>query len=998
MYISSKGLLAILVTTLVCLAISAKAASVGPNGYTNSFSTRPAAADFSTYGGIPGASGDITTAAALDAYVQNVAASDINAQVTDSSPADPPAKLGPAQWTSGGSGYLVTRPTGNRAAVLMASLVNNTGTNCNLLHFNYQLTVGYSVTEEVPGQRLYYSFSTASNTWTSLPAVSGLNASGPISTDVPLNQLWNNGSALYLLWVDDNAADSTESAYEIDNFFASAYYTNVPFTAGLTAPANGQHFGLGTVISASVAVTGSPTNVSYFVDGSLAVVRTTAPFSRVTLPTQTIGSHTVYATAQDASNTLLTTATNTFVVDVSLSGTLSTNTTLYAASSPYTVVGTLTVPSGITLTIQPGVTVQFAAGAGITVNAGQLLAIGTPDSRIRFTLQGTSGYWAGFSFNNARQSNVLAYVNVDYAGSVSPTVYIQNSQVLIDRSAFLNNNQSSKWFDIWQPQVTVRHSTFGDLGSQYICTAENMLADGWFIIDGNLVGKEINDNDVFHLNRVSVKGGASAMVINNVFTGSGDDIVDDNETDTHIEGNFISHANEANLGNHGLSAGVTTGPGGSLGVANMLSQHLTVVRNVFYKNDVAIISKTGAYSQIYNNVFLGNNAGVMFDETDRSDAGPGRQSYIENCIFWGNKPESGTTNGALVDIPDPRAFDSGRLSQGQPQVTVNNCIIPSQFHYLGTNNLYVNPQFVFPTNLVEINVNDFTNGFDGFDFDAFVIANHLIPDVHLLAGSPAIGTGFNGVDMGLYVSTNAVIGGEPPALTSQTSATLTVSGLDLYGYKFRLVGANFTNDWSPETQRFTPVYQITLSGATASAVVTNHGYANGDSIEMLGADALTPYFNGLFTISGVTPNSFSYTVSPGTNLILNQTAPRDLWCVKPQKIQLTGLTNGTYHVEAVRKDSQGVWQSTNSPTISTSWTVGLAPISVTVAGSDIVLTIQAEAGKTYSVLSSDTSQPAQWKKFTDVPASPTNGPVQVPLSGTITNGARFYRLVTPAQP
>jgi hypothetical protein len=274
----------------------------------------------------------------------------------------------------------------------------------------------------------------------------------------------------------------------------------------------------------------------------------------------------------------------------------------------------------------------------------------------------------------------------------------------------------------------------------------------------------------------------------------------------------------------------------------------------------------------------------------------------------------------------------------------------------------------------------------------------LIPDVHLLVGSPAIGTGFNDVDMGIYVSTNAVIGGEPPALTSQTSATLTVSGLDLYGYEFRLVGANFTNDWSPEIQRFTPVYQITLSGSTASAVVTNHGYANGDNIEMLGADALTPFFNGLFTISGVTPNSFSYTVSSGTNLILNQTALRDLWCVKPQKIQLTGLSNGTYHAEAVRKNSQGVWQSTNSPTISKSWTVGLAPISVTLVGSIVTLTIQAEAGKTYSVLSSETSQPTQWTRFADVPASPTNGPVQVPLWGISTNSARFYRLVTPAQP
>jgi hypothetical protein len=78
--------------------------------------------------------------------------------------------------------------------------------------------------------------------------------------------------------------------------------------------------------------------------------------------------------------------------------------------------------------------------------------------------------------------------------------------------------------------------------------------------------------------------------------------------------------------------------------------------------------------------------------------------------------------------------------------------------------------------------------------------------------------------------------------------------------------------------------------------------------------------------------------------------------------------------------------------------VGLAPISVGVAGNVVTLTIQAEAGMTYSVLSCDALQPAQWTKFTDVPASSTNGPVQMPLSGVTNGSARFYRLVTPAQP
>lgn len=604
-------------------------------------------------------------------------------------------------------------------------------------------------------------------------------------------------------------------------------------------------------------------------------------------------------------------------------GTISGNTVWSPASGPYHLTGNLTIPSGTSLTIQPGTAVYFDSGVGITIN-GQLLAQGTSGQRIRFTrVPGTSVFWNGFSFSNARQSNVVAYADFEYAGSGSQAISIVNSQVLIDRMTFFNNNQTSKWLDIWQPQVTIRHSVFGDLGGQYFCTAENMLSDGWFVIDGNLFGKDTGDNDIFHLNRVSVKGGAAAIVMNNVFTGAGDDIVDDNETDTHIEGNLIMHANETSGGNHGASAAITTGPGGSLGVPNMLSQHLTVVRNVFYKNDYAIISKTGAYSQIYNNVFLANRGAIMFDETDRSDAGPGRQSYIESCIFWGNKPDDGLTNGVLIDLNDPVAFSTGRLSQGQPQVTVNNSILPARYHYLGTNNLDVDPLLVFPTNTFEISPTNaaFTTGFDGFDSSPYLLSGGGIPNVHLQTNSPALGAGFNGVDMGAYVSPDATIAGEPVSPTSHNDVTLTVGGTDLYGYKYRVLGPGFSASWSDEKEQMKPVYQITLSGTTATTTVTNHGYANGDWIYMLGADALTPYFNGLFQVTNVTANSFSYSVARGTNVLINQTQPRDLWCKKPQPIQLTGLASGTYQVEVVRKNSQGVWQSTAAPTVSKSWTV-----------------------------------------------------------------------------
>lgn len=405
----------IAILTLGCAlhGTRATAASVGPAGYTNDFSARPAAADFATLNGITGASGDIGSAAAMDVYVQNVAASGINAQVTDSSPTNPPLRLASAQWTSGGSAYLVTRPTGNRATVLLARLVNNTGTNCNTLGFGYQFTVGASLTEQVPGQRLAYSFSAASNAWITLPAVSGINVSRTITTNVLLAQTWTNGGTLHLMWLDDNSTDSTESAYEIDNFFAAAYFTEQPLSITLTSPAHGQHFTSGAAIVASAAIQGSPTNVSYYVDGALAVERTTSPFSPVTLPTQEFGAHTIYAVARDTNGILVTTITNTFDVEAGLSGTLASNTTLYASNSPYTVSGNLVVPGGVTLAIQPGVTVQLRDNCGITVQ-GRLLADGNTNQPITFTRYPGDPDWDRIKFVAAADSR-LRYCVIEYA-------------------------------------------------------------------------------------------------------------------------------------------------------------------------------------------------------------------------------------------------------------------------------------------------------------------------------------------------------------------------------------------------------------------------------------------------------------------------------------------------------------------------------------------------------------------------------------------------------
>lgn len=607
-------------------------------------------------------------------------------------------------------------------------------------------------------------------------------------------------------------------------------------------------------------------------------------------------------------------------------GTLGSDTTWTAAAGPYRVTANLTIPTGKTLTVEPGTTVCPDQAVSIIVN-GCLLAQGTEYQRIRFTRQPSlSTLWGGFQFTDAHEPSVLAYTDMEFGGAGGVSVSIHNSQVLFDHTTFLN--MDNQIMDIWEPQVRVRHCTFGDIGGHHMNMVEHMLPDGWFVVDGNLFGKNTGDNDIFHLNHVSVKGGATTVIVDNVFTGAGDDIVEDNETDTHIEGNLFMHAKELNSSDHGASAAVTTGPGGNLWSSlepdNLLSQHLTVIRNVFYMNDYGIISKTGASSWIYNNVFVGNRGAIMFDETDRTgDAGPGRAAFIESCIFWDNGPEDASTqSGALVSLPDPRAFETGRLSRGQPQVTVVNSVLPAAFHTLGAGNQEIDPLLLHPQADSAISPSEprFSTGFNGLDASGFLLANHLIPDMHLQPHSPAVGTGFNGTDMGACVSTNATLFGTPVSPTSQTSVTLTVGGTDLCGYKFRVLGPGFDGTWSSERQEMKSVKQILLSGTTATATVTGHSYANGDSIEVLGADALAPYYNGTFTITNVTTDTFSYTVEIGTNTPMSQLPPRDIWCRKPEAIRLAGLIDGVYTLDAIKKNSLGAWQSDTNPTRAT-WTV-----------------------------------------------------------------------------
>jgi len=90
------------------------------------------------------------------------------------------------------------------------------------------------------------------------------------------------------------------------------------------------------------------------------------------------------------------------------------------------VLGDVTIENGVTLTIAPGVLVEFQDYYSLAV-AGTLLAIGTPDCRIRFTTdepqdftvdESHAGCWNGIWFDQTGATNApsrLAYCTIEYS-------------------------------------------------------------------------------------------------------------------------------------------------------------------------------------------------------------------------------------------------------------------------------------------------------------------------------------------------------------------------------------------------------------------------------------------------------------------------------------------------------------------------------------------------------------------------------------------------------
>jgi hypothetical protein len=437
---------------------------------------------------------------------------------------------------------------------------------------------------------------------------------------------------------------------------------------------------------------------------------------------------------------------STLTAQSTLSGTLAGDRTLTAAGSPWRVTADVMVSADVTLTVEPGAVVHFDPSAGIKVQAGgRLVAAGTDEARITLTRSpGSSSPWDGIEFDQTMTDNVLSHVDMTYGDRQNEMILVRYSMLLIDHAKW--NNTTKIILELEHPSLLVRDSEFPDVDGQEVIHGAVLRDDEYLVLRGNTFGRPSGYNDVIDFSDCR-RPGPVFEVYNNLFTGGGDDALDLDGCDAHIEGNVFMNFHQAN-GSSSTSNALATG------VFNGYSPTIVVARNVFVNNDHAVLLKEDSFMRADNNVFANCVYGAInYGEWPDRTVDPGKGAVLDGNIF--------RNNGS--------AFQNQFAQPGKqdPVIELNRCAVSMDLHGLGTGNLDADPKFVNPEN-----------------------------DFHLLPDSPLLGMGPNGLDMGAYVPAGASVSGEPDSVTDRTDATLTVGGPGITRYKYSV--NNVDGPWTGE--------------------------------------------------------------------------------------------------------------------------------------------------------------------------------------------------------
>ena len=426
-----------------------------------------------------------------------------------------------------------------------------------------------------------------------------------------------------------------------------------------------------------------------------------------------------------------------------ISDDISTDAVWTPDESPYEVTTDIDIDAGVTLTIEPGTTVQFASGARLTVE-GQILAEGLPDKRIVFERSG-NGNWDGLKFEATLADNRITYTDMIGGDAQGEAIDIDDSRLFLDHVTWTEVDATI--LELSHPSLIVRNSHFPASSGAEIVHGSQISGDEYLILQGNVFENGNNGGDVIDFLGAE-RPGPVLQILDNVFKGGGDDGLDLDGTDAHIEGNLFMNFRK-NTSRATTSNAIATGLPQN-GDDNRTE--ITVVRNIFVNNDHALLLKEDAFATLENNVFVDTvQAVVQFNEVGGTSVrGVGKGADVRQNVFWNN-------NALFKNLVDQPEFTT--------LLTVDSNLIPNDVidfggtdrnvFDLGTGNLSGDPMFVAP---------------EAMDFS-------------LQFGSPAIGQGFAGLDMGAYVAH----GGAVEAIAeTESSAQLQVGGPGVTHYRYRV--------------------------------------------------------------------------------------------------------------------------------------------------------------------------------------------------------------------
>lgn len=463
----------------------------------------------------------------------------------------------------------------------------------------------------------------------------------------------------------------------------------------------------------------------------------------------------------------------TSAATITVGGTISVN-TRWTADNQYVVTSALTIAANSVLTIDPGTTVMLNNGVSMTMN-GALRAEGATNAPILFTRSAGGSRWGGITINGGAGSSEtrITWTRIEFNGSTA--IHSSGGTVFLDHLTFGTFDQQYISLDSSSFIVSNCHFPSPTTAIEPAHGTGGIKAGGHGIFLRNYFGTTIGYSDVIDFTGGNRPGGPIVQFVNNVFTGSSDDILDLDGTDAWVEGNIFMHAHKN--GSPDTSSGVSGGNDSTR------TSEVTILGNIFYDCDQAATAKQGNFFTLLNNTIV-HQTHAGGSDTDGAVIGVEDDNVAEAVGMY--------LEGNII-------FDAEKLVRNRTNaiVTFTNNIMPFSWTGPGAGNSISDPLFRHVPSVSETHFTNWT--------EAQIMRDWL----SLFPNSPAKLTGPNATDKGAGKPLGATISGAPTGATEQRSATITVGlnavshGIPVAGwpngsgfthYKWRLD----TNAWSAE--------------------------------------------------------------------------------------------------------------------------------------------------------------------------------------------------------